>query len=115
MGTPWQGPRHRSWASNTALSFVMLVVLVIATVISDYFGEPPNYLVGLLGTAAGAFFAAIGTDKEKRDQDVARTATRAEATATRAERKADVLGDVASHEHPDDELPDPPFDRGGAG
>ena len=60
------------------LTFVLLVVLIIATVLSDYWGEPPNYLVGLLGTAAGAFFAAIGSDKQKKDAEVRETAERAE-------------------------------------
>ncbi|QNJ56082.1 membrane protein [Mycobacterium phage Heath] len=94
MTNPWDGPRHRSWASNTMLTFVLLVVLIIATVLSDYWGEPPNYLVGLLGTAAGAFFAAIGSDKQKKDAEVRET-------AERAERKADAVGRVTAAEHPD--------------
>lgn len=76
------------------LTFVLLVVLIIATVLSDYRGEPPNYLVGLLGTAAGAFFAAIGSDKQKKDAEVRET-------AERAERKADAVGRVTAAEHPD--------------
>ncbi|ACF05017.1 hypothetical protein Nigel_14 [Mycobacterium phage Nigel] len=76
------------------LTFVLLVVLIIATVISDYWGEPPNYLVGLLGTAAGAFFAAIGSDKQKKDAEVRETAERAEA-------KADAVGRVTAAEHPE--------------
>jgi len=76
------------------LTFLLLVVCIIATVISDKFGEPPQYLVGLLGTSAGAFFAAIGSDKQKRDQEVAQT-------AERAERKADKLVEVARAEHPE--------------
>lgn len=94
MTNPWDGARHRSWASNTVLTFMLLVICIVATVVSDYFGEPPNYLVGLLGTAAGAFFAAIGSDKQKREQDVAQTAKRAEA-------KADAAVEVAAREHPD--------------
>ncbi|AKF14682.1 hypothetical protein SEA_ALANGRANT_17 [Mycobacterium phage AlanGrant] len=68
---------------------MLLIVLIIATVVSDYFGEPPNYLVGLLGTAAGAFFAAIGSDKQKRDAETRDIAITAEKTARRAEAKAD--------------------------
>lgn len=68
------------------LTFFLLLVCIVATVVSDIFGEPPSYLVGLLGTAAGAFFAAIGSDKQKRDTDVAETAHRAEEKADRAER-----------------------------
>lgn len=94
MTNPWDGDRHRSWASNTVLTFILLVILIIATVVSDHFGEPPNYLVGLLGTAAGAFFTAMGSDKQKRDIDVAET-------AHRAERKADAGLAVAEREHPE--------------
>ncbi|QWY84362.1 hypothetical protein SEA_KNOCKER_20 [Mycobacterium phage Knocker] len=94
MTNPWDGPRHRSWASNTVLTFALLVICIIATVVSDFFGEPPNYLVGLLGTAAGAFFAAIGSDKGKRDADT-------RDTADRAEHKADRAIEVAEQEHPD--------------
>lgn len=101
------------------LTFVLLIVCIIATVVTDYFGEPPTYLVGLLGTAAGAFFAALGSDKQKRDVDVSRTAIRAEATADRAEAKADTLGEVAVREHPEvsDEInkPPSPSDGGGGG
>lgn len=101
MTSPWEGPRHRSWASNTVLTFLLLVVCIAATVISDKFGEPPQYLVGLLGTAAGAFFAAIGSDKQKRDQDVAQTAQTAKQTADRAEAKADIISEVAAIDHPE--------------
>lgn len=102
MTSPWDGPRHQSWwASNTALTFMLLVILIIATVVSDKFGEPPNYLVGLLGTAAGAFFAAIGSDKEKREKDTRQVAVEARDTASRAETKADTLAEVAEAEHPE--------------
>ncbi|UXE04391.1 membrane protein [Mycobacterium phage Funsized] len=94
MTNPWNGPRHTSWASNTVLTFALLVICIVATVVSDVFGEPPNYLVGLLGTAAGAFFAAIGSDKSKRDQDT-------RDTADRAETKADAALHVAEGEHPE--------------
>lgn len=59
----------------------------------DYYGEPPVYMIGLLGTAAGTFFGSISSDKEKRDADIARTAHRAEA-------KVDALAEVAETQHP---------------
>lgn len=71
------------------LTFALLIILIVATVVSDYFGEPPNYLVGLLGTAAGAFFTAIGSDKNKREAEVAETALDAKKIAQRAERKVE--------------------------
>lgn len=90
------GPRHRSWASDTGITFGLLVVLITATALVDAFaGEPPNYLVGLLGTAAGAFFGALSTDKAKRERDIAEV-------AVSAKRKADALGEVARQNHPDD-------------
>ena len=103
MTNPWDGPRHRSWASNTVLTLVLLVICIIVVGVSDYLGEPPNYLVGLLGTAAGAFFTAIGSDQNKRNIET-------RDTAERAERKADVLKEVAEREHPEahDQL-HPPF------
>lgn len=105
MTNPWDGPRHKSWASNTVLTFILLLVCIAATVISDVFGEPPNYLVALLGTAAGAFFAAIGSDNAKRAGEVKDTADRAEA-------KADRLAEVAAEEIPKAAhvLEEPPFD-----
>lgn len=115
MTNPWDGPRHQSWASNTVLMTIVLLALLIATVVTDIIGEPPTYLVGLLGTAAGAFFSALSSDKSKRDADVSRTAHRAEA-------KADKLGEIAASEHPDVQqvIEQPPFrppedDDGGGG
>jgi len=80
----------------------VFVVLAVLTVITDIIGEPPTYLTGLLGTAGGVLFAAIGSDKNKRDQEVAKTAQRAEA-------KADALTEVAAREHPEhaDQIPPP--------
>lgn len=84
---PWEGPRHKSWASNTVISGIALAFLLICTLVSDYFAEPPTYLVGLLGTAAGAFFGAVGSDKAKKEAEVSRTAKRAEAKADAVERR----------------------------
>lgn len=99
----------------------MLVVVVVCTVITDVIGEPPTYLVGLLGTAAGAFFTALGSDKGKREADVRETADRADATSNRAETKADAALHVAEGEHPESAARaesqrglDPPASSGGA-
>ena len=90
------------------------MVLIVATVVTDVIGEPPTYLVGLLGTAAGAFFAAIGSDKSKRDGEVRATAHDANTTAHRAEAKADKIGEVIADEHPEKRPTlEPPFDLGG--
>lgn len=102
---PWEGPRHSSWASNTVLMTAVLIVLVIATVVTDMLGDPPTYLVGMLGSAAGVWFGAMGSDKDKRDKDTAETANRAEA-------KADQL--AVATDHPSVvNMPTPPKDGGG--
>lgn len=88
MVNPWNGPRHRSWASNSVVTAIVLGVLLATTLAVDYFGEPPTYLTGLLGTAAGAFFTALGSDKAKRDAEVARAVSDAQTTAHRAEDRA---------------------------
>lgn len=87
------GPRHRSWASNTVISGIMLALLIVVTVWIDSSGDPPDYLVGLLGTAAATFFGAIAGDKAKKDAEVERTASRAEA-------KADAIVEAVEHEMP---------------
>jgi hypothetical protein len=115
---PWDGPRHRSWASNTVLTLICLIVVLVATVVTDYFGEPPTYLVALLGTAAGAFFTAIGSDKYKREIETREDAREAKTTADRAEAKSDKLAEFAEREHPGDGVRDePPFNppKGGGG
>lgn len=102
MGTPWSGPRHRSWASDTVITGGILLALIVTTSLIDALvGEPPTYLVGLLGTAAGAFFGAIGSDKSKREREIERRSTAASRQAGRAERKADLVAEVASEEHPE--------------
>jgi len=95
------------------LTLIALIAVLAATVVSDIFGEPPTYLVALLGTAAGAFFTALSSDKSKRDQDT-------QNTANRAEGKADKLAEIADREHPGEGVRDePPFGdgahRGGGG
>lgn len=120
-------PRSQAWTKPTVLMTIVLIVLIIGTVVTDMIGDPPTYLTGLLGTAAGAWFAAIANDKKKFDQAVSKAANDAHKTATRAEAKADTLADVAVSEHaeldtredlgpsfaPDDpDTLDPPTTRG---
>jgi|SRR5882757_7145622 len=94
-------PRSQSWTKPTVLMTIVLIVLIIATVTTDMVGDPPTYLTGLLGTAAGAWFASMANDKRKFDEAVSRAADEAQTTATRAEAKADTLADVAVNEHPE--------------
>ena len=104
MTNPWDdGPRHESWASNTMLTFIMLLVCIVATVVTDVIGEPPQYLVALLGTSAGAFFAALGSDRQKRNADARAKAERAEVKADRAEaiaKRADRKAEAVGHREP---------------
>lgn len=90
----------------------VLIVLVIATVVTDMIGEPPTYLVGMLGSAAGVWFGAMGGDKQKRDAEVVKTVEHAQATANRAEAKADVLAEAT--DHPEVAAVDPNDAGGGA-
>lgn len=60
-----------SWRSNTAMSGVILVIIIVATVVVDLVNgqePPPTYLTGLLGLSAGSFFGAIGTDRSRRSK-----------------------------------------------
>lgn len=100
MTNPWNGRRHSSWASNTVLTLLMTLACLIAVGIADWKGEPPTYLVALLGTSAGAFFTALGSDKNKREAETREFAATAQKTAERAEGKADHLTEVAEREHP---------------
>lgn len=93
MTPPRRGLQHDSWPSNTVLITIVFMAVLTLTVITDIIGEPPNYLVGLLGAATSAWFGTVATDKAKRDAETS-------ATAKRAEVKADVLTDVANREHP---------------
>ncbi|AYD84615.1 hypothetical protein SEA_PAITO_30 [Mycobacterium phage Paito] len=80
----WKGPRHRSWASDTNISLLMAIVVVVAYVIWEIVGEAPQGMVTLVGLAGGALFGAVSGDKRKRDHEIERTAKRAEAKADRA-------------------------------
>lgn len=119
MNAPWNGPRYQSWASNTVLSGIVLLILLGVTVAVDALNgpePPPTYLTGLLGLAGGAFFGAAGSDKSKRESDIAKDAQTAKTrmidvneTAIRAEDKADKIGKIVADEHPRSAhaIPDP--------
>ena len=91
---PRQGPRHRSWASDTNLSIVFAAVIVVGYIVWELVGEAPQGMITLVGVAGGALFGALSGDKRKRDDDTERTAERAAATAERAEVKADMVADA---------------------
>jgi hypothetical protein len=125
LTSPWKGPRHRSWASDTFIFAAILVIVLIVTVVVDTLNgsEPaPVYLTGLLGASAAALFGAAGSDKSKREAEIAQDAHVAKEraveiskTADRAEAKADKLVEFAKAEHPEStELDDlPGADEGG--
>ncbi len=108
---PWQGPRHRSWASDTNWSLLFAFAVVAGYIAWELVGTAPQGMVTLVGVAGGAVFGAVSGDKKKRDSDVEHRAERAEATADRAEAKADTLAEVVEAAHPDEThsrgLPDP--------
>lgn len=83
--------RHRGKASNTVLTLILFNAVLAATIVTDIRGEPPDYLIGLLGPAFGAFLTALVTDIAKRDAETASTAEHAKTVADRTEaRVADV-------------------------
>lgn len=117
--TAWNGPRHRSWASDTMIFAVVFVIVLFTNVITSWLthAPPPSYLQGLLGASSAAFFGAAGSDKNKREAEIAddarvakTRATEIGATADRAEAKADTLAGLARAEHPEHhELDEPPI------
>jgi hypothetical protein len=120
MTSPWSGPRHRSWASDTVIFAVVFLVVLIVTVTVDATNGPapaPAYLTGLLGAAGAALFGAAGSDKSKREAEIAADAAVARMmasdtndTAVRAEAKADKLAQFARTEHPENkQLDEPPM------
>lgn len=122
MVHPWNGPRHRSWASDTLVSLVLFILLLIATGIADWQNGPereaPAYLTGLLAASGMALFGAAGSDKSKRDKEVAddaaiakrRTQTLNE-DVIRTEAKTDRLIRRERARDPNDsEVPDPLID-----
>lgn len=125
MNAPGKGPRHETWASDTVLSGTALAVIFLATVVTDYLNgpaPPPTYLTGLLGTAAGAFFAAVGSDRGKREATIASDAAGAKAqatlvgeTAARVESKLDRMSEFAKGEPGEQGIPGEQGDRGSRG
>ena len=71
---PWQGPRHRSWASNTNASTVALAILFGTWLIWEIVGEAPPALSSLLGPVAGIWFGAVAQDQKKRQEEAIKKA-----------------------------------------
>lgn len=118
MGSPWNGPRHRSWASDTVIFAVVFLIVLITTVLVDALNGPnqpaPAYLTGLLGAAGAALFGAAGSDKSKREREISDDAATARRRTTslnedqiRTEAKVDDLARLAKRQHPDETVPDP--------
>lgn len=115
----WNGPRHRSWASDTVILAAVFLVILLVTVISSWISgqAPPSYLQGLIGASSAALFGAVASDKSKREREIADEqliarlrATTISETADRAEAKVDKLADLARVEHPEHtELDEPPL------
>ncbi|AKF14532.1 hypothetical protein SEA_CAMBIARE_30 [Mycobacterium phage Cambiare] len=97
----WNGPRHRSWASDTRLSLYFAIAIVVTYVIWEIVGEAPQGMVTLVGLAGGALLGGLSGDKSKREAERAADVKDAQETAHRAEVKADRAGAVAEVEHPD--------------
>jgi hypothetical protein len=102
---PWSGPRYQSRFSDTNLSLAFAAAIVVIYVVWEAVGTAPQGIVTLVGVAGGALFGAVSGDKKKKDADkeadTEKRVGRAEATADRAEVKADRLTDVAEAAHPE--------------
>ncbi|QBP30245.1 hypothetical protein KDW77_gp31 [Mycobacterium phage Pinnie] len=96
----WNGPRHRSWASDTRLSLYFAIAIVVTYVIWEIVGEAPQGMVTLVGLAGGALLGGLSGDKSKRDAERAADVKDAQDTAHRAEVKAERAAAVAEVEHP---------------
>lgn len=115
----WEkGRRHHTWwASNTAITGVGALVVFLSTVAVDALNgtEPaPPYLTGLCGMAGAWLFGVAGSDKNKRDADVAQDARTAKSrasdvneTAIDARASVDQIAEVIKEARPDlaDKLP----------
>lgn len=119
MTSPWDGPRHRSWASDTVIFGIIFLILLIVTVTVgqlDAPAPPPAYLTGLLGAAGAALFGAAGSDKSKREADIADDARIAKERANTNQTRVDKLTEIARQDHPErPELHEPPMDDEGGG
>jgi hypothetical protein len=101
VGSPFTGPRYRSWASDTIIFGAVFVIVLAITALTDYLNgplDPPAYLVGLCGAAGSAFFGAASSDKSKREREVSATAIRAESKADDALGRSATSFDVALHQ-----------------
>lgn len=121
----WEkGRRHHSrWASNTAITAIGAIVVFIITGVVDVLNGPepaPAYLTGACGLAAAWLFGVAGSDKNKREADVAedariakRRAADVNETALTAQTTADQIAEVIAEAHPDlaDKLPPPMIEK----
>lgn len=121
----WEkGRRHQTWwASNTAITAVGAITVFIITGVVDILNGPepaPAYLTGLCGLAGAWLFGVAGSDKQKRDGDVAKDARTAKSrvvdvnnTAINAEAKADQISEIIAEARPDlaEKLPPPLIDK----
>jgi len=111
VGSPFHGPRHRSWLSDTVIFAAVFVIVLLATVITDILNgpaDPPAYLVGLCGAAGSALFGAVSSDKSKREREIIVDAAVAKDRSLRTEQRVDALVEFAANEHPEDAHRIPP-------
>ena len=98
---PWEGPRYRSWASNSNVAGLFAFIIFVTYVVWEAVGTAPVALINLLGPTVGVWFMSVAGDKSKRDKETEATAKAAEAKADTANAKADRLAEVAVNEHPE--------------
>lgn len=98
---PWRGPRHRSWASNTNVTFLAAIAVVATAVAWEVAGTLPDWMVTLVGLAGGALFGAVSDDRKKREaeerkhtEEVVRSADEKADRALRASGDDDHDGDA---------------------
>lgn len=119
-----KGRHHSRWSSDTAITSYAALFLFALTGAVDLANGPheqaPQYLTAACGLAAAWLFRVIGTDRDKREHDVAndaRTAKQRAAdvneTALTAEAKADRIAEVISEARPDlaDRMPPPMIEQ----
>ncbi|QFG09984.1 hypothetical protein KDW74_gp30 [Mycobacterium phage Antsirabe] len=98
---PWNGPRHRSWLSDTNLSLCFAIAIVAAYFIWELVGTAPQGMVTLVGLAGGALLGGLSGDKKKRDAERDEDVREAKTTAQAAAVVADRAATVAETEHPE--------------
>jgi hypothetical protein len=97
----WNGPRHRSWLSDTNLSLCFAIAIVVAYFIWELVGTAPQGMVTLVGLAGGALLGGLSGDKRKREAERDQDVKDAKATAQAAAVVADRAAAVAEVEHPE--------------